>query len=868
MNSKVKSLVFITALFINLSTAFSQFAEDRYDTLLSVINTTFVTNQEYYFNHYGSVVSENNILLFGDSVLIVPNSFSSYIQKYNTSNNTLTTLNFQRFGTDRGISSAASIKTNTNNLTFSFFGMKTDAYSSNEDSILVLYKHNSITDAITTETIQTQDGDFRKGILQMCFMGDTLFMFNHMGYGNYYDSIEVIKKHYNQNGFMNTYIKLPIYVDNLMASIVYNNVMYVSGKGFSGDSYLFNSSNGMTFSLNAGYASSIYNNYNDVVAMDTLNGVLYLGVDAGDGDYKILKTSDGVNYSELVSQTQGYVASMKNFKNQLYYVLSNSSQSGIPEVKYFHPNEVIISSRDSLGTNYHNGYTYNIQTLNNKLYVSGGFEDYTNIDYGTYIFQLIQPTANFTVSSNNWCLNAPYTLVNQSVNADSVRWVKDNNYFAGTNNNYVAMFSTPGSHTIGLIAITGTQTDTLMYVLNVYAISTSMNTSLLGCQNANTTISPSISGAMAPATYTWNLSPALNAPSLSTANVTFSASVTGSYTYQLLVSDVNNCTATTPVGTISINSSKDFSGIVTLSASPVAGEVSLYRYEPVLTKFDSITTIPLNVSGEFTFSPVHANTYLIKFLPTANSLQVTYAPNDISWMDATIYTHGCINNSTVAITPAPIVNIGTGPGVLAGKVTEGVGYGNKGNSAFAPGNPIGGLTIKAGRNPGGDIVGQSKTDASGGYTISGLPADVAGQTYFVLVDVAGLDTNTTYHRAIFTGSLQYTNLDFVVDSTKINPTLNFVGVNEYKINNNAVTVYPNPSSGIVNVLFSLTEPETVEVVLADITGKQIKSIVPQTLFYNGENKIVTKLNGVNSGVYFMKLKIGNTEKTVKLIIAD
>ncbi len=868
MNLKFKSLIFLIALFANTSNVFSQIAEDRYDTLLSVINTTFAANQEYTFIQNGSVISGNNIIIYGDSNLILPNSYASYLQKYNTTTNSLATLNFPRFSSDRGISCGASIVTNTNNLTYSFFGVKTDPYSANEDSILVLYKHNSITDAITTETIQTQDGDFRKGILQMCFIGDTLFMFNHMGYANYYDSIEVIKKHYNQTGFMNTYIKLPNYTDNLFASIVYNNVLYVSGRGFGGESYLFNSSNGMTFSLNAGYDASAYNSYNDVVAMDTLNGVLYLGVDAGDGSYRILKTSDGVTYSELVGYTQGYVASIRNFKNQLYYVLSGSTQSGIPEVKYFNPNENIILSRDSLGTINHNGYSYELKTLNNKLFVSGAYEDWTNYDFGTYIYQLILPTANFTIASSNWCLNSPYTLVNQSTNADSVRWVEDNNYYAGATNNHVASFTTPGSHVIGLIAITGTQTDTLLYTINVYAVSANLNTTLLGCQNAITIITPTINGTMAPASYTWNLSSALNASSINTLNVTFSTSATGSYTYQLNVSDVNNCTATSPVGTISINSSKDFSGVVTLSASPVSGEVSLYRYEPILTKFDSITTISVNASGEFTFSPVHANTYLIKFLPTANSLQVTYAPSDISWMDAAIYTHGCINNSSVAITPVPLVNIGTGPGVLAGKVTEGVGYGNKGNGALAPGNPIGGLTIKAGRNPGGDIVGQSKTDASGGYTISGLPADVAGQTYFILVDVAGLDTNTTYHRAITTSSLQYSDLDFVVDSVKINPTLNFVGVGEYKLNNNTVLVYPNPSNGVVNVSFYLTQTQGVEINLFDITGKQVKTILPQTIFYSGENNINTLLKDVNSGVYLMKLRIGSTEKTVKLIITD
>jgi hypothetical protein len=33
-------------------------------------------------------------------------------------------------------------------------------------------------------------------------------------------------------------------------------------------------------------------------------------------------------------------------------------------------------------------------------------------------------------------------------------------------------------------------------------------------------------------------------------------------------------------------------------------------------------------------------------MPTATNIQVTYAPNSISWQGATVINHGCTNNTS------------------------------------------------------------------------------------------------------------------------------------------------------------------------------------------------------------------------------
>ncbi len=217
---------------------------------------------------------------------------------------------------------------------------------------------------------------------------------------------------------------------------------------------------------------------------------------------------------------------------------------------------------------------------------------------------------------------------------------------------------------------------------------------------------------MPPITYNWSAASGLTASALNTASINLSTNTAGTYTFGLYVSDANNCSAYSAIGNLTINPNTNITGIATSSTVPVVGNIVLYRYEPVLTKFDSVTYVSTDVLGAYSFSnalgavsytDAGQNTYLIKCIPSASSLQITYVPSALSWKDASIVSHGCVNNSNQNINVVPLTVLAPGPGVLSGKLTEGVGYANKGG-IFSPGNPIRGITVKGGRNPGGDIV--------------------------------------------------------------------------------------------------------------------------------------------------------------------
>ncbi|MDP3555990.1 MAG: T9SS type A sorting domain-containing protein [Bacteroidota bacterium] len=318
---------------------------------------------------------------------------------------------------------------------------------------------------------------------------------------------------------------------------------------------------------------------------------------------------------------------------------------------------------------------------------------------------------------------------------------------------------------------------------------------------------------------------------------------------------------------ITVNPSKNLIGQVTTNTiNPVAGDVVLYKFESFLTKFDSITSQPLSPTGTFTFSSINSNSYILQCIPTNSTLQTTYSPNAISWFNAGVINHGCVITSTQNINVIPLTNLGPGTGVLSGQITEGIGYGQKGNGILVPGAPIKGVSVKGGRNPGGDITAQSRTNASGQFTLSGFPVNQANEDYFILVDIPGLDTNTTYHRVITLTNSEFTNLDFVVDSAKINPIYNFVGINKIFLDKNKISLYPNPTNGIINLEFELNQAANITIEICDILGKKIKTILPS--FYQQETdvSIKTDLGELESGVYFIKIRINTSEITTKLII--
>ncbi len=430
--------------------------------------------------------------------------------------------------------------------------------------------------------------------------------------------------------------------------------------------------------------------------------------------------------------------------------------------------------------------------------------------------------------------------------------------YAWSNGDYTPSIKvSPSVNTI--YSVTGTDyngcfdTQTTIVVVNaVPVISISSSSSSL-CAGSSATLTAS--GAL---TYTWDAgsssNPLVDAPLLNT-------------TYSVIGTSAAGCT-NTATSSIIVNALKTISGNISVAGSTVAvaGDVTLYAYLPMYTKFDSIASTTISGSGAYTFTaPIADGQYIVKATPSANTLQITYGNSDVNWKTASIFTHGCIVPTTTAnISVIPLTPIIPGPGSLSGLITQGPGYGQKSIGLHPLSTPIKGIIVKGGKNPGGTIVAQTTTDANGTYTLSGLPND----NYFILVDVPGLDTNNTYHKVIAPGSINYTNLDFTIDSAKINPINLSVGIKELNLGENNISVFPNPANGFVYINFKLTQSSSVKIDLVDVIGQSIKTIVNSNDQPINAYQTTASLENLSAGVYFIKLKINNKEQVVKLFISQ
>jgi len=869
MNKKIYANLVAFLFSITSINVFSQTpAFDRWDTLYANVD----------YNNTTKYLSQCDLLNFGNNLAILSDSGDyatdgSYLQLFNTTANTLTTVNFQRLFVDKGVNAGATYSASSG-INYLFWGTR---LNSNTNTNWGLYNYNTQTNAVNSESVNLPM-NIHAGVMNLGFFSpstnhDSLTIFVGANLVNG-DSVWIYRKKYNQTGILFTGTKLPIQLDYITKVFKFNGELFVAGYNYPYDGKLLRSTDGINFTVESAYETTYPGKY--IVDVDVMNNKLYAGTFDGNPGYKIFETPDGTNYTTLVDNgDQRAFKSLECYNNRVWYSFyqffgnkpsnaasTNNYAFSAPSVGYLNmaANTETLSV-DTLGRSNCDGRTYQLKKINSRLFLSGNYF-WNNSVPGNFIHEFIPPVANFTVASNTICANTIYNFVNQSQNADSVRWIL-NSVNISTASTISWSFS-PGTYSLGLIAISGTQQDTMVHVLNAYTVGVNMTASINACMNNTISLAPTIVGAVSPLTYSWSCSAALTQTSLGSSTLFVVATAPATYTYNLVLTDAHGCVGASGTRSLSVFPNKDITGAVSVSSTPLAaGNVILYKYEPVLTKFDSVTYQPLNALGTFTFGIPDAHTYILKCEPTSNTLMITYAPSETSWKTATVISHGCQNNTNQNIAVVPLTNIGNGPGILAGKITEGQGYGARGT--VAPGSPIGGLAIKGGKNPGGNIVAQGRTNSAGEYTLSGLPANVAGEHYFVLVDIPGLDTNTTYHRAITSSSLAYTNLDFVVDSAKINPT-NDVSVKEMNVNHHIVKIYPNPTYGFITMSFELKRADQIVVKLLDLSGKEIKTILPA--YFGSSLKVKEDLSMLQPGIYIMNIRIGDADRTTKIVITN
>ena len=86
------------------------------------------------------------------------------------------------------------------------------------------------------------------------------------------------------------------------------------------------------------------------------------------------------------------------------------------------------------------------------------------------------------------------------------------------------------------------------------------------------------------------------------------------------------------------------------------------------------------------------------------------------------------------------------------------------------------------------------------------------------------------------------------------------------ISNNDITISPNPATDILTVSYSASEPGTVLISLLDILGRKA-IVLPEKYTDSGIHKELIDISSLNSGIYFISVRIGSGIITRKVVVS-
>lgn len=82
---------------------------------------------------------------------------------------------------------------------------------------------------------------------------------------------------------------------------------------------------------------------------------------------------------------------------------------------------------------------------------------------------------------------------------------------------------------------------------------------------------------------------------------------------------------------------------------------------------------------------------------------------------------------------------------------------------------------------------------------------------------------------------------------------------------NEALVFPNPSTGLINIDFNLTEKSKVDISIFSIDGKKVQNILSEEKL-SGKHSINWQNNNLPEGTYFVKIQTNNNIESKKIII--
>jgi uncharacterized repeat protein (TIGR03803 family) len=390
-----------------------------------------------------------------------------------------------------------------------------------------------------------------------------------------------------------------------------------------------------------------------------------------------------------------------------------------------------------------------------------------------------------------------------------------------------------------------------------------------GCSGDNNgSAQITVAGGTAPYFYTWSSGSNTDTETGLVAN-----------TYTCSFTDNNSCPGSATV-TITQNTDADLYGALSFPGGTItSGFVYVFKQQSSLNGIDTVAIVPVNTASpiSYLFPALPADNYLVKVVLDTNAHPTsvpTYYGNVFQWDSSIVVTHGCLQTDTANINVLELLPPG-GSGFISGFVIEGLGFQNLRlngtvvpNLPFVPGGPLKGIDVKLGKNPSGGIQARVMTDSSGYYAFENVPDG----DYRIFVDIPNLPMDSLREVTIAPGGDTSLQNNYYADSVMI-----FIDTNQYvgiyssaKSYGNKFTIYPNPTTGAMNLQFTIAEESTpVSFEVTDAIGNVIHSVKKQD-YAKGDNTVHINAAALNlrAGVYFVSILSGNTRYTQRIIVLE
>jgi hypothetical protein len=254
-------------------------------------------------------------------------------------------------------------------------------------------------------------------------------------------------------------------------------------------------------------------------------------------------------------------------------------------------------------------------------------------------------------------------------------------------------------------------------------------------------------------------------------------------------------------------------------------------------------------SAAYLFNVYAFGEYYVKAMIKPSTINPGLIPsyhfNTSNWQAANVIEHDTIYSADKNIYFAHTTASNTGNGSINGNVSLGKGRGTNTGVAHL---------LMFLRDSGNKVIDFTYTDDNGGYDFGMLEHGI----YSIYPEEVNYQTTPSLQLTINSGNTAYTNIDFEKQGNTIVPKKQTT-INE--ISNNVFSIYPNPTSGMVNINWKKEISSKVKIHITDISGRLVFTLDGKTTPVNSID-----ITSVSAGMYLMKVITKEGVYVEKLVV--